>query len=65
MRSTPIEMLEEEERNARLRLASYRARLYRHNGASPMETQRRLGELERRWKGAEERLRRARRAYQP
>ncbi len=57
---TPIAILEEEERRARIRLAAYRARLYRHNGASPMATERRLRELERKWQGAAERLRRAR-----
>jgi hypothetical protein len=57
---TPIAMLEEEERRARTRLASYRAKLYNHSAASPMAVAMRLRELERKWKGAAERLRRAR-----
>jgi hypothetical protein len=59
---TPISKLEDEERRARMRLGSYRARLYRRNATSPMGTQMRLQELERKWKGAAERLRRARRS---
>ena len=62
--TTPIEMLEDEERRARIRLAAYRARLYRSDGASPMKTQLRLAELERMWKGADDRLCRARRGHQ-
>ena len=58
---TPLPTLEEEERRARTRLASFRARLFRNDGASPMQTQIRLQELERKWKGAAERLSRARR----
>jgi hypothetical protein len=58
---TQLPILEEEERRARTRLASFRARLYRNDGASPMQTQIRLEELERKWKGAAERLSRARR----
>jgi hypothetical protein len=60
--TTPIETLEEEERRARIRLAAYRASLYRRNGLSPMRAEMRLRERERQWKGAAERLRRARRA---
>jgi hypothetical protein len=45
---------------ARTRLASYRAKLYNHSAASPMAVAMRLRELERKWKGAAERLRRAR-----
>jgi hypothetical protein len=56
---TPIAILEEEERRARIRLAAYRARLYRHNGASPIVVDRRLRELERKWNGAAKRLRQA------
>jgi len=58
---TPLQTLEEEERRARVRLAAYRARLYRHGPMSPIVTDIRLRELERRWEGAAERLRRARR----
>ena len=57
---TPIEILEEEERRARVRLGAYRARLYRHNGSSPIVVDRHLRELERRWEGAAKRLRNAR-----
>lgn len=59
---TPISMLEDDERRARRRLASFKARLYRDDSASPITTQRKLLELERRWQGAVSRLRRARRA---
>jgi hypothetical protein len=59
---TPLSMLEEEERRARLRLASYRAKLYSRSAISPMAAEMRLRELERKWKGAAERLRRGRRA---
>jgi hypothetical protein len=59
---TPISVLEEEERRARLRLAAFRARLYRSDGASPMATEARLRELQRRWKGASDRLARGRAA---
>ncbi len=58
--TTSLHTLEEEERRARLRLAAYRARLYRRDQASPMVTEIRLLELERKWQGAVERLRRAR-----
>jgi hypothetical protein len=56
---TPLEILEEEERRARIRLAAFRARLYRRDHASAIAVDRRLRELERRWKGAAERLRNA------
>jgi hypothetical protein len=56
----PLSTLEEEERRARVLLAAFRARLFDRNGASPMATEIRLRELERRWKGAAERLRKAR-----
>jgi hypothetical protein len=56
----PLELVEEEERRARVRLAAFRARLYRHDGASPIAVERRLRELERKWVGAQERLRDAR-----
>jgi hypothetical protein len=57
---TPLSMLEEEERQARVRLAAYRAKLHTRSATSPMAADIRLRELERRWKGAAERLRRAR-----
>ena len=57
---TPLSTLEEEERRARTRLASYRAKLYDRSAASPMAVKMRLRELERRWKGAAGRLSRAR-----
>jgi hypothetical protein len=59
---TPLSMLEEEERRARLRLASHRAKLYSRSASSPMAAGIRVRELERKWKGAAERLRRGRRA---
>jgi hypothetical protein len=57
---TPLSMLEEEERRARVRLGAYRAKLHSRSAASPMATEIRLRELERKWKGAAERLHRAR-----
>ncbi len=57
----PLSMLEEEERRSRRRLASFRARLYRRDSASPIVVERRLRELERKWRGASLRLREARR----
>ena len=57
---TSLSALEEEERPARVSLASYRARLYRSDHASPMAVGMRLRELERQWIGAAERLRHAR-----
>jgi hypothetical protein len=57
---TPMSMLEEEERQARVRLGSYRAKLHTRSAASPMAADIRLRELERKWKGADERLRCAR-----
>jgi hypothetical protein len=56
-----LSTLEEEERRSRRRLAAFRARLYRHDAASPIAVERRLRELERRWQGASKRLRKARR----
>jgi hypothetical protein len=56
-----LSTLEEEERRARRRLAAFRARLYRHDAASPIAVERRLRELERSWQGASKRLRKARR----
>ena len=56
-----LSTLEEEERRCRRRLASFRARLYRHDSASPIAVDRRLRELERRWRGASARLSDARR----
>ncbi len=56
-----LSTLEEEERRARRRLASFRARLYRHEAASPIAVDRRLRELARKWQGASTRLRDARR----
>ena len=55
-----LSTLEEEERRSRCRLASFRARLYRRDAASPIAVERRLRELERRWTGASARLREAR-----
>jgi hypothetical protein len=56
----PLSTLEEEERQSRMRLAAYRAKLHTRNAGSPMASDIRLRELERKWKGAAERLRRAR-----
>ncbi len=44
---TPLSILEEEERRARFRLASYRAKLYNRGAASGMAAETRLRELER------------------
>ncbi len=52
-----LSTLEEEERHARLRLAAYRAKLYGRSAVSAMAAEAKLHELERRWKGAEDRLR--------
>jgi hypothetical protein len=60
--NTPLPILEEQERRARTRLGSYRARLYRHDATSPMAAEMRLRELERKWQGAAHRLQRAHRA---
>jgi hypothetical protein len=60
--NTQLLILEEEERRAPTRLASYRAKLYRHDATSPMAVEMRLRELERKWKGAAHRLQRAHRA---
>lgn len=57
----PIPTLEEDERRARIRLQAFRARLFRRDYMSPMGADMRLRELERKWKGAADRLRRARR----
>jgi hypothetical protein len=57
---TALSILEDEELRARVRLAAYRAKLYDRNPGSPMAMAARLRELERKWKGAAERLRRAR-----
>ncbi len=59
--TTPVEMLEEQERRARMRLAAFRAKRYRHDGASAMSVEIRQRELERKWRGAASRLRQARR----
>ena len=56
-----LSTLDEEERRYRRRLASFRARLYRRDAASPIAVERRLRELERRSRDASERLREARR----
>ena len=57
----PLEPLKEEERKAWIRLAAFRARLYRRDSASPIDVERRLRELERKWKGAADRLSKAQR----
>lgn len=57
---TPISTLEEEERRARTRLAAFRAKQFHGGSSSPMAVDIRLRELERKWKGADDRLRRAR-----
>jgi hypothetical protein len=57
---TPLADLVEEERRARFRLALYRAKVYGGRGSSPMVVDQRLSELERRWQGSAQRLRRAR-----
>jgi hypothetical protein len=62
---TPLAHLKEDERRARVRLASYRARLFDGKVANPVATEIRLRELERRWKGAAERLRKARKVRKP
>lgn len=51
--------LERDERVARNRLAAFRARLYAHPETDTPARRQRLAELERRWQGAAERLRRA------
>jgi len=51
--------LERDELLARNRLAAYRARLYAHPETDTPARRQRLAELERRWKGAAERLRRS------
>ena len=58
--TTPPEILEEEERRARMRLAACRAELYDHDRRSPIAVERRLRELEQR-RGLVERLQHARR----
>lgn len=60
----PLSTLEEDERRAHLRLAAYKAKLYWSRAASPMAASIRLQELERKSKGAAERLRRARKRGQ-
>lgn len=55
----PISQLEDEERRAHIRLAAFRARALRRGG-SAIAFDRRLRELERRYKGAVDRLRRER-----
>jgi hypothetical protein len=56
--NAPLSILEEE-RRARTRLASFRAKLYQHDATGPMAAEIRLHELERKWKGAAQRLERA------
>lgn len=56
--STPLPALENAERDARLRLQRYRAKVYTRP-VDPMTSQIRLAELERRWRLALEDLRRA------
>ena len=51
--------LQDSEREARMRLATFRAKLYADPGRNTPLTQRRLAELERRWQGAAQRLRQA------
>jgi hypothetical protein len=58
--SPSIPSLEAEERAARGRLATYKARLYAAPPPSPITAQRRLARLERQWALAHSRLRRAR-----
>ena len=54
-----LQHLRDEERDARLRLARYKAKLYAApQNASPASSVR-LAELQRRWEGARERLRQA------
>ena len=60
--NTPLSMLEEEERRARMPLGSFSAKLCSRSAISPMAAEMQLRELERKWKGAAERLRRGRRA---
>jgi hypothetical protein len=59
---TPISVLQEEERRARRRLAAFRAKLYEPGDGGAMRAKLRLHELERKWEGAAERLRKARRS---
>jgi hypothetical protein len=55
--------LEAEERAARSRLATYKARLYAAPPPSPMVAQRRLARLQRQWELASTRLNHARKAH--
>lgn len=58
---TPLPMLEEQEQRARMRLAAFRAKRFRRDSASPMAVEMRQRELERKWRGAVDRLRKAQR----
>jgi hypothetical protein len=59
-RQPPRVSLERDELLARNRVAALRARLYAHPETDTPARRRRLAELERRWEGTVERLRRAR-----
>ena len=57
--TTPMSMLEEE-RRAPVRLASFRAKPHDRSAARPIAAEIRPPELDRKWKGAAQRLRRDR-----
>jgi hypothetical protein len=56
---TPIEILEQDEREAWTRLAAYRGRLHRHDVENHVVVERRLRELEQKWERSSERLHKA------
>jgi len=58
---TSMSLLEGEEWRVRVRLAAHRAKLHDRSAASPIAAEISMRGLERKWKGAAERLRRDRR----
>jgi hypothetical protein len=58
--NTPLEVLEVEEREARMRLAAYRDQHYADDAPKPPGIEQRLRELEHAWKAAADRLHQAR-----
>jgi hypothetical protein len=55
---TPVEILEEEERQAWMRLAAYRGRLHRRDVEDHLVVESRLRELEKNWERSSLRLQR-------